>query len=160
MLAPGPVHAVDVGVAPRNQLHKLLAVLGLSSFAFVACSHRTPAPKSTEAAWERQRTDAPVVTIARGGGPLSLVSAVDAITKETCRREIECNRIGRGHLYVTRDACSQDVEHETRQILNAMACQTGYIDPDALVECLTAIHASGCDHEPTVYCDTPRLCSP
>jgi hypothetical protein len=92
--------------------------------------------------------------------PVEVKNAVVAITKETCHRETRCSRIGEGRQYVTENDCEKAVETDMRKVLDTNACETGYVEPSSLVECLTSIRSSDCRSMQDTYCQTPRICSP
>ncbi|MGZ3422445.1 MAG: DUF6184 family natural product biosynthesis lipoprotein [Polyangiales bacterium] len=92
--------------------------------------------------------------------PLEIKAAVAAITKEKCHQEDSCRRIGDGRQFVTENDCESTVATDLRQILNTTACDTGYVESESLIECLTAIRSGGCKAAPSTYCDAPRICSP
>jgi hypothetical protein len=100
------------------------------------------------------------ISAANTANPVEVKNAVAVITKETCRKENQCSRIGGGRQFATEGDCESTVATEMRQILNTDACETGYVESDSLIECLTAIRSSGCKAPPSSYCDTPRICSP
>jgi hypothetical protein len=125
-----------------------------------ACSATKPPPPTPAKAPTTTTMMTHAWESARGGGPLDMVTAVDVITAERCQRESACNRIGRGRQFLSEDDCRANVVHAVRKAFNANTCNTGYVDPDSLDECLKAMREAGCNLEPTVYCDTPRICSP
>lgn len=124
----------------------LLLAVGLSALS--ACTP-TMRPK--------RRTTAVNANVTR---PVEVKNAVAAISKETCHRETRCSRIGEGRQFVTEGDCEKTIETDMRQILNTSACETGYVESDSLVECLTSIRASDCRTTQNSYCQTPRICSP
>lgn len=117
----------------------------------MACTNH-PAPKTAA-----RLNDVPA---ARGGGPLSLVSAVDAIATERCAHEGACGRIGPGRRFFLMDDCQKEFVTSARKQLNMDVCETGLVEPEELTGCLKAIRKLGCTRDVELTCSGPRMCSP
>lgn len=123
---------------------------------------------STVAACGTHRAPQPVVAASkpqpavagRGGGPLSLVGAVDAIASERCAHEQRCERIGAGRQFVDTASCEQAVAIDTRERLSTAVCESGFVEASTLLECLAAIRAGGCATEVGRVCEPSTMCSP
>lgn len=122
----------------------------LCSFALACTSH--PAPKPTA------RLNA--IPAARGGGPLSLVTAVDAIATERCAHEGACGRIGPGRRFFLMEDCQKELTTHVRKQLNMDVCETGLVEPDELTGCLSSIRKLGCTRDVELTCNAPKMCSP
>jgi len=97
---------------------------------------------------------------ARGGGPLSLVTAVDALTTEFCAHENACDRVGPGRRFATADDCHDAFVTSTRKQLNADLCMTGYVESEELDTCLDSIRKAACIADIETVCKPAKLCSP
>lgn len=130
---------------------RAFAVAALSAMgALAACgTHRAPEAKPTARA-----------PVARGGGPISLVTAVDTIAHERCAHEGACNRIGAGRRFASGETCQAAFTHEARGQLKTTVCETGFVEPEALLDCLEAIRAGGCASDAEAACEPSSMCSP
>jgi hypothetical protein len=97
-----------------------------------------------------------------GGGPapVTLVTAADVIAKEKCEHENHCDRIGAGRRFANSEVCQKSLVHEARSTMTTKQCDTGYIDPESLLECLEAIRTNGCSVDAQVACEASTMCSP
>ncbi len=130
---------------------RAFAVAALSAIgALVACGGSSAPPPAR----------APRGPVARGGGPLSLVTAVDTIATERCAHEGACNRIGPGRRFATSELCQAAFAHEERGQLGTSVCETGFVEPDSLLDCLEAIRAGGCAAAAEAACEPASMCSP
>lgn len=132
---------------------RAFAVVAMSAVAALAACGGSSAPNTTSVG----KTKAPV---ARGGGPISLVTAVDTIATERCAREGRCNRVGAGRRFISTDACKTAFAQEERKSLGTAVCESGFVEPDTLLDCLDAIRANGCAGEATAACVPSSMCSP
>lgn len=98
--------------------------------------------------------------VAHGGGPVTLVTAVDVIAKERCRHETRCNHVGAGRRFASDAACQKAFVHEERASLSTEVCETGYVEPEALLDCLEAIRNDGCSVDAEAACEASSMCSP
>lgn len=137
-------------------LGRVFAVAALSAFfAPVACtSHPAPRPESSVRTAKKQKPNA------RGGGPLALVTAVDMITSERCNHEGECHRLGAGRRFRDYEACQKELVHEARSQLRTAVCETGFVEPASVLECLESIRNGGCTAQLTAACEPATMCSP
>lgn len=143
----------------RARLQRLLgrafAVAALSGIFAAACAnHPAPRPESTVRVVKKNSPTA------RGGGPLSLVTAVDMIANERCVHESECHRLGAGRRFRDHDACQKEFVHEARSQLHTAVCETGFVEPETLFECLESIRNGGCTATLTAACEPASMCSP
>jgi hypothetical protein len=138
-------------------LGRAFAVAALSAItALVACGGSTqqePTARSTAAVKKSKPS-------AIGGGPVSLVSAVEVIATERCRHESHCDRLGPGRRFVDDQSCQKEFVHEQRTRLDTKVCDTGFVDPAALLECLEGIRMGGCTVETAGACEPSTMCSP
>jgi hypothetical protein len=141
-------------VAKHNSLFgRAFAVAALSAVAaLVACGGGSAPPAKVSSKSKS--------SIARGGGPVSLVTAVDTIANERCMHEVSCDRIGAGRRFPSKESCQKSLVHEARGQLKTDVCDTGYVEPDSLLDCLTAIRAGGCAAETEAACEPSSMCSP
>ncbi|MBI2390750.1 MAG: hypothetical protein HYV09_14265 [Deltaproteobacteria bacterium] len=102
----------------------------------------------------------PATGALRGGGPLSLVGAADAIASERCAHEERCERIGAGRRFVDTASCEQAVWSDTHDRLSTSVCESGFVEASTLLECLAAIRAGGCTAEVGRVCEPSTMCSP
>jgi len=134
---------------------RAFAVAALSAIAAI-----TACGGSTTATAEKTRTAAKKPKRAIGGGPMSLVTAVDMIASERCAHEGSCDRLGPGRRFRDNDACRSQVLHETRTILDTKVCDTGLVETETLLECLAAIRVGGCSVDLAAACEPSSMCSP
>lgn len=139
-----------LGMDQRLLFGRAFAVVAMSAVATLA---------ACGGGGKARQTGVAKAPVARGGGPISLVTAVDTISKERCTREARCNRIGPGRPYVSADACRDAIGHEERSSLRTTVCESGYVEPDALAECISAVRASGCTTDATAACEPSSMCS-
>ncbi len=137
---------------------RAFAVAALSAVsAAIACGGTT---KATHRETTVRTAKMPRPPSARGGGPISLVSAIDMIAAERCVHEGSCDRLGPGRRFRDNDACKKEFEHDTRTQLDTTVCDTGYVEPSTLLECLDAIRTSACNYEVSIECEPSKMCSP
>lgn len=145
----------------KTLFERASAVAALSIVAtLVACGSST-SPKSASSASVEQSKSA----LGRGGGPqiggpLSLVSAVEALATERCAHEAKCERIGAGRRFATGDSCRTSLTQEEHKMLTTDVCESGFVESDALRDCLSAIRDATCATETATTCDMPSICSP
>jgi hypothetical protein len=70
---------------------------------------------------------------------------VGKLAAARCDREQNCNNVGPGQKYVTRDVCVDQMRGNLANDLNAYDCPHG-IDEVELDRCMTAIRAEECNH--------------
>src|SRR5687768_4483472 len=134
-------------VAKQNSLFgRAFAVAALSAVAALVACGGSSAPPPAKVSKSKP-------AIARGGGPVSLVTAVDTITSERCMHEVQCDRVGAGRRFANKEACQKTLAHEARSQLKTDVCDTGFLEPDALLDCLSAIRAGGCAAETEAACE-------
>jgi hypothetical protein len=144
--------------AKRNGLlGRAFAVAALSAVsALIACAGNNvgPQPSTTRTAAKRPRPTGV------GGGPVALVTAVNVIATERCRHESHCDRLGPGRRFRDDDACQKEFVHEARTRLHTRVCETGFVDPATLLDCLEAIRVGGCTADVQAACEPSMMCSP
>jgi len=103
--------------------------------------------------------------MARGGGPrsgagrpLPFLRAIDTVTKESCAHEQKCDRMGAGRRFATLPACESAMEHTTRRHL--AVCESGYVESDALLDCIETIRSGACGMDLEAACRFGSMCSP
>lgn len=126
------------------------AIPGLLCLACACTSH--PAPAGRARLWD--------VPLARGGGPLSLVTAVDMITTERCAHEGSCDRIGPGRRFFVVEDCQRELAEHARKQWNMQVCETGYVEDGELRSCLESIRKAGCTSDVETLCSPAKTCSP
>jgi hypothetical protein len=102
---------------------------------------------------EQTRTSTPTARTPVAGSepPVGVVEAqneadrrvVDRIATARCDHEEQCDRVGQGKKYATRDVCQTQLHSDTMKDLNAQSCPKG-IDQSAVDHCLGAIQAQPC----------------
>ncbi len=103
--------------------------------------------------------------MARGGGPrsgagrpLPFLRAIDTVSKESCAHEQKCDRMGAGRRFATLPACQDVMEKTTRR--NLAVCDSGYVESDALLDCVEAIRSGACGVDLEAACRFDAMCSP
>lgn len=138
----------------KRWMGRAFAVAALSAVAaMTACGGSTPSKPTTTTA----KRAAPRAT---GGGPLSLVTAVDMIATERCAHEGSCGRLGPGRRFRDHEACQAEFVHEARTRLTTNVCETGLVEHTTLLECLDSMRASSCTTDLAVACEPASMCSP
>jgi hypothetical protein len=138
---------------------RALTVAALSAVAaMTACAGNNPAPqsKATRTSAAKPKRTGPGV----GGGPLSLVTAVEMIANERCAHEGGCDRLGPGRRFRDNDACRKQLIHETRSTLGTDVCDTGMVETDSVLDCLAEIRNGTCSAETATICEPSFMCSP
>ena len=145
---------------PGRLLGRAFAVAALSAIAAsVACggSSASAQHESTTASAKTAKKQKPAGI---GGGPVSLVTAVDIIATERCRHESHCDRLGPGRRFRDDESCEKEFAHEARTQLDTKVCETGFVEPSTLLECLEGIRMGGCTTETAAACEPSSMCSP
>lgn len=109
---------------------------------------------------DREAADPGTTTVT--GAAVSNDSAVARITAARCAREASCNNVGTDKRFTTQETCTQKIQGDLKNDLNAQECPRG-IDQKELNECLAEIKSEDCNNpidkiERLAACRTSDLC--
>ncbi len=120
-------------------------VLGLAA---ASCAHGRGSPSDT--------------TTPTTAHPPTNEPAIEGITSARCNREFACNNIGSGRHFESLEACTRELDHDTRASIGADQCPAG-VREGKLEDCVKAIHDERCGNpidalERLASCRKGKLC--
>ncbi|MGD0678223.1 MAG: DUF6184 family natural product biosynthesis lipoprotein [Polyangiaceae bacterium] len=116
-----------------NTLRLVCSSLAAGALTVIGCSHNTPSPVAG--------TEEPQGVMNQQNAADDRV--VGDLTKARCDHEENCNDVGGGKKYASRDSCMDQVRGSTANDLNAYNCPRG-IDDSALGRCLQSLRSEQC----------------
>ena len=142
----------------KTWLRRAFAVAAMSAIAALAACGKHDA-KAVH--FPQAKSKKSTVTYYGGGPPsITIVRAADVIASERCQHESHCDRVGAGRRFANPETCQKQLVHEVRTTMNTKTCESGYIDNEALLDCIEAIKTNGCSIEAQAACEASTMCSP